>query len=98
MRDKDRRGVLARLARIPGASHLILTKARHPRAAEPEELAQAAAGLEIPMDITSSLPAAFARARALARREDTICVTGSLSVVGEAKAILEKTTVSDLRG
>jgi len=50
------------------------------------------------MDITSSLPAAFARARALARREDTICVTGSLSVVGEAKAILEKTTVSDLRG
>jgi dihydrofolate synthase / folylpolyglutamate synthase len=98
MRDKDRRGVLARLARIPGASHLILTKARHPRAAEPEELAQAAAGLEIPIDITSSLPAAFARARALAHCEDTICVTGSLSVVGEAKAILEKTTVSDLRG
>jgi dihydrofolate synthase / folylpolyglutamate synthase len=98
MRDKDRRGVLARLARIPGASHLILTKAGHPRAAEPEELAQAAAGLGIPIEIISSLPVAFARARALAHREDTIFVTGSLSVVGEAKAILEKTTVSDLRG
>jgi dihydrofolate synthase/folylpolyglutamate synthase len=98
MRDKDRRGVLARLARVPGASHLILTKAMHPRAAEPEELAQDAAGLGIPIEITSSIPAAFASARALANREDTICVTGSLSVVGEAKAILEKTTVSDLRG
>ena len=98
MRDKDRQGVLARLARIPGASHLILTKATHPRAAEPEELAQAAAGLGIPIEITSSISAAFTRAHAFANREDTICVTGSLSVVGEAKAILEKTPVSDLRG
>jgi dihydrofolate synthase / folylpolyglutamate synthase len=98
MRDKDRGAVLARLAGTPGASHLILTKAMHPRAAEPEELAQAAAGLGIPVEIMSSVPAALARARALAHRNDTICVTGSLSVVGEAKAALENTTVSDLRG
>jgi dihydrofolate synthase/folylpolyglutamate synthase len=98
MRDKDREQVLAKLAGIPGASHLILTKAMHPRAAEPEELAQAAAGLGIPVELTSSIPAALARARALAHRDGTICVTGSLAVVGEAKAILENTTVSDLRG
>ena len=98
MRDKDQEQVLARLAGIPGASHLILTKAIHPRAAEPEELAHAAAGLGIPIELMSSIPAALARARALAHRDDTICVTGSLSVVGDAKAILENTTVSDLRG
>ncbi|HEY3197246.1 MAG TPA: folylpolyglutamate synthase/dihydrofolate synthase family protein [Nitrospirales bacterium] len=98
MRDKDREQVLARLAGIPGASHLILTKAMHPRAAEPEELALAAAGLRIPIELLPSIPAALARARGIAHHDDTICVTGSLAVVGEAKAILENATVSDLRG
>jgi dihydrofolate synthase/folylpolyglutamate synthase len=98
MRDKDQEHVLARLAGIPGACHLILAKAMHPRAAEPEELAHATTGLGIPVEIQSSVPAALARARALAHQDDTICITGSLSVVGEAKAILENTTVSDLRG
>jgi dihydrofolate synthase/folylpolyglutamate synthase len=77
---------------------MILTKAMHPRATEPEELAEVAAGLAISHEIASSVPAALTRARALANSEDTICVTGSLAVVGEAKAMLEKTTVSDLRG
>jgi dihydrofolate synthase/folylpolyglutamate synthase len=100
MVDKDRTGVLERLMGIPGATHLILTKALHPRAAESEELAQAARelGLPIKIEMTSSLPVALARARALASRDDTICVTGSLALVGEAKAILENTSVSDLRG
>ena len=98
MRDKDRRGVLSRLARVPALSHVILTKAMHPRAAEPEELAEVVAGLAISHEIASSVPTALIRARALAKSEDTICITGSLAVVGEAKALLEKTTVSDLRG
>jgi dihydrofolate synthase / folylpolyglutamate synthase len=98
MRDKDRRGVLSRLARVPALSHVILTKAMHPRAAEPEELAEVAAGLAISHEIASSVPTALIRARAFAKSEDTICITGSLAVVGEAKALLEKTTVSDLRG
>jgi dihydrofolate synthase / folylpolyglutamate synthase len=97
MRDKDRRGVLSRLTRIPTMSLVILTKAKHPRAAEPEELAEGIAGLSIAHEITSSVPTALVRARSLATSEDTICVTGSLAVVGEAKAMLEKTTVSDLR-
>jgi dihydrofolate synthase/folylpolyglutamate synthase len=41
---------------------------------------------------------AFAYARNLAGPDDTICVTGSLLVVGEVKAVLEGTTVSGLRG
>jgi dihydrofolate synthase/folylpolyglutamate synthase len=98
MRDKDRRGVLSRLSRIPALSHVILTQAVHPRAAEPEELAKVAAGLGVSHEIAPSVPTALTRARALAKREDTICITGSLAVVGEAKAVLEKTTVSDLRG
>ena len=98
MRDKDRRGVLSRLMRIPALSHVILTKSMHPRAAEPEELAEVVAGLAMSHEIASSVPTALTRARALAKSEDTICITGSLAVVGEAKAMLEKTTVSDLRG
>jgi dihydrofolate synthase/folylpolyglutamate synthase len=98
MRDKDRKGVLSRLGRIPVLSHLILTRSMHPRAAEPEELAEVVAALGIPHEISSSVPLALARARTLAKTEDTICITGSLAVVGEAKAMLEKATVSDLRG
>ena len=41
---------------------------------------------------------AFAYARSLAGPDDAVCVTGSLLVVGEAKAVLEGTTVSGLRG
>lgn len=98
MRDKDRIGVLSRLAGIPALGHVILTKAMHPRAAEPEKLAEVVAGLAISHEIASSVQAALARARVLAKSEDTICITGSLAVVGEAKAIMENTTVSDLRG
>jgi len=98
MRDKDRQGVLSQLAAIPGASRLILTKAAHPRAAEPEELARDAESFGLPIELAPTVREAVARARALAAPDDTICVTGSLLVVGEAKAFLEHTTVSDLRG
>jgi dihydrofolate synthase / folylpolyglutamate synthase len=98
MRDKDRLGVLARLATTPGASCFILTKAVHPRAAEPEDLAQDSASLGIPTETAMSVREACARAMTLATADDMICVTGSLLVIGEAKAFLERTTVSDLRG
>jgi dihydrofolate synthase/folylpolyglutamate synthase len=98
MRDKDRRGVLARLAGVPGVHRMILTKADHPRAAEPEVLATDASDLPLAIEVTATVQEGFVRARSLAHPEDLICVTGSLLVVGEAKAILEKTTVSDLKG
>jgi len=98
MRDKDRRGVLAPLAAVPGVSHLVLTRAAHPRAADPQELARDGAGLGIPLVVQPTVGEAFAYARRLAGPDDTICVTGSLLVVGEAKAALDGTIVSGLRG
>jgi len=98
MRDKDRRGILAVLTAVPGVRQLILTRAAHPRAAAPEELAQDAAELGVPVTLKPTVGEALACARALAGEDDTICVTGSLLVAGEAKAMLEGTTVSGLRG
>ncbi len=98
MRDKDRRRVLTVLTAVPGASQLILTRAAHPRAAAPEELARDAADLGVPITVKPTVGEALACARALAGEDDTICVTGSLLVAGEAKAMLEGTTVSGLRG
>jgi dihydrofolate synthase/folylpolyglutamate synthase len=98
MRDKDHKGVLASLMTVPGFSHLVVTRAAHPRAAAPDDLARAAAELGAPVTIRPTVGGAFAHAGTLAKPDDTICVTGSLLVVGEAKAILEGTTVSGLRG
>ena len=98
MRDKDRKGVLSRLAFVPGVSHLVVTSAAHPRAADPQELAHDCEGLGVPVAVRPTVAEAFAHARSLAGPDDTICVTGSLLVVGEAKAVLEGATVSGLRG
>ncbi len=98
MRDKDHRSVLARLTAVPGVAQLIVTRAAHPRAAASEDLARKGADLGVPVLVCPSVGEAFARARALAGPDDTILITGSLLVVGEAKAILDETTVSALRG
>ena len=98
MRDKDRKGVLALLAAVPGVCHLVVTSAAHPRAADPQELARDCEGLGVPVAVRPMVAEAFAYARNLAGPDDTICVTGSLLVVGEVKAVLEGTTVSGLRG
>jgi dihydrofolate synthase/folylpolyglutamate synthase len=75
-----------------------VTRATHPRAADPQDLARDATGLGVPIAVRSTVSEAFAYARTLAGPDDTICVTGSLLVVGEVKALLEGTTVSELRG
>ncbi len=98
MRDKDRKGVLVPLAAVPGVSHLVVTSAAHPRAADPRELARDCEGLGVPVTVRPMVVEAFAYAKNLAGPDDTICVTGSLLVVGEVKAVLEGTTVSGLRG
>ncbi|TRZ99588.1 MAG: bifunctional folylpolyglutamate synthase/dihydrofolate synthase [Nitrospiraceae bacterium] len=98
MRDKDRKGVLSRLAFVPGVRHLVVTSAAHPRATDPQELAYDCEGLGVPVAVRPTVAEAFAHARSLAGPDDTICVTGSLLVVGEAKAVLEGTTVSGLCG
>jgi len=96
MRDKDRRSVLSLF--LPLADELILTQARHPRAATVQELR---ACLPDEMPSVHEVPApmeALALARRLAAPTDLICVTGSLMLVGELKASLGRCELSPIRG
>ena len=83
MSGKDCRAMLEVLA--PHASTLILTRPRSERAASPAELAQLAGR---PARVTDSVEEALRLARDVRRPEETVLVTGSLFVVGEARTLL----------
>lgn len=96
MRDKDRNGFFQELA--PLCDEFIVTEPGLPRAASVDELA---ASLRRPEAVTHRVPLpaeALARARRLAAPEDLICVTGSLMLVGEVKALLRGCGLSPIRG
>ena len=89
MRDKALAEIASAL--FPAAEHLVLTEPRNPRAATVAELLRA-----VPVPPPSSTIAlapssadALAIARAQTPRGGTVCVTGSLYLVGEVKALLE---------
>ncbi|HEX8557552.1 MAG TPA: folylpolyglutamate synthase/dihydrofolate synthase family protein [Pyrinomonadaceae bacterium] len=90
MRDKP----LAEMGRLlfPAARRLVLTRPESPRAAGVEELLRA-----VPVPATSSTIALAPSARdalAVARTQTppggVVCVTGSLYLVGEVKAVVER--------
>jgi dihydrofolate synthase/folylpolyglutamate synthase len=87
-RDKDIEGIAAGL--VPHADQLILTRSAHHRAlADLDALAAAVQPhLRGELAITHSVEEALALARRLARPSDLICLTGSLFVVGAARAAL----------
>ncbi len=96
MRDKHPREFLAPL--LPIVDAVILTQADLPRAST---------GLELRTLLTEAAPAALvaptaADALALAKRgaaqSDLICVTGSLMLVGEIKALFRGCSLSPVRG
>lgn len=64
---------------------LIATRSQHPRAAEPEAVAAAFAVRGVAGETCPTVATALDRARALAGRDDLICVVGSLFVVAEAR-------------
>ncbi|MGQ9573052.1 MAG: bifunctional folylpolyglutamate synthase/dihydrofolate synthase [Dehalococcoidia bacterium] len=64
---------------------LIATRSQHPRAAVPEVVAAAFAAEGVAIEVQPTVEVALARARALAGRDDLICVVGSLFVVAEAR-------------
>ena len=69
----------------PHAKRLILTRARNPRSADPQIL-----GVGFPdAVILASIEDAVSYAREHAAPEATILITGSLYLVGEARAVLE---------
>jgi dihydrofolate synthase / folylpolyglutamate synthase len=87
--DKDVIGMFRHL--LPITSHLILMQAISPRAFSTDQLEQIAhdAGYSGPLETIPAAQEALARAEALASRpDDLICITGSLSVVGEMRGIL----------
>jgi dihydrofolate synthase/folylpolyglutamate synthase len=88
MADKDLRGMLHRLA--PVADHIILTRPRYERAAEPESLREMAGEFANRTELVRSVRQALKRAMTMATSEDLVVVTGSLYFIGEVKEISEE--------
>jgi dihydrofolate synthase/folylpolyglutamate synthase len=88
MADKDLRGMLHKLA--PLAEHIILTRPKYERAAEPESLREMVGQFADRTELIRSVPQALGRAMTLATSEDLVVVTGSLYFIGEVKEIKAK--------
>ncbi|MFH0926690.1 MAG: folylpolyglutamate synthase/dihydrofolate synthase family protein [bacterium] len=92
MRDKNIKGILDIL--LPLAEVVIFTKANINRSATPEELSHILKGSLIlnsqqtQYAIKETIVEAIDYARQLAKKNDLICITGSLFTVGETLAIL----------
>jgi dihydrofolate synthase / folylpolyglutamate synthase len=83
--DKDAAGILAEL--LPGAEGALLTHSRHPRAADPAELAPVAARY-LPASrirVVPTAPEALAQALGRAQPGTVICVAGSLFIASECR-------------
>lgn len=86
LRDKDFKGMIAELTRIPSA--IIFTEPRFARSASVETLESAAGELGSPAATAPSVEEALALAFSEAGERDLVCVTGSHYVVGEARGHL----------
>jgi dihydrofolate synthase/folylpolyglutamate synthase len=84
--DKDIESMVRVL--VPAADRIIITRANHYRAVEPNEVAQAVAKYIHDMDRVTTAPdvaTALDHARAEAKEGDLICATGSLFIVADAR-------------
>jgi dihydrofolate synthase/folylpolyglutamate synthase len=84
--DKDFCGILLELLSL--ADHVIVTKPRYARAMDPSRLAETAQGLYGSVTATESVEDAVRWARQIADEEDLVVITGSLYVVGDARAVI----------
>ncbi len=73
---------------FPLAHKVFVTGLAQPRAVSPEALAALVAHHHVCIQTTANVAEALAAARALASEADVILATGSLFLVGEAKALL----------
>jgi dihydrofolate synthase/folylpolyglutamate synthase len=92
--DKDYRGMIRRLA--PLAHRLIVTRPPDERALAPDVLATEARRWCRRVEVRANPRDAVARARAVARPEDLICVAGSLYLVGAVRPLLTPSKGSGL--
>jgi dihydrofolate synthase/folylpolyglutamate synthase len=70
------------------ADRLVLTASRHPRSRDPAHLLAIARALDVPASVEVSSGPALDLALGGAGPDDAVCVTGSLSLVGEARTHL----------
>ena len=84
--DKDYRGMLSELSRVP--CDVIATQAKSVRSVPLQELVRLAEELGLPCTTIDDVGDAVKAALATARPTDLVCVTGSHYVVGEARNLL----------
>jgi dihydrofolate synthase/folylpolyglutamate synthase len=84
--DKDYRGMLSELARVP--CDVIATQAKSVRSVSPTDLVAAAQEIELPCTAIDDVGDAVKAAITTARPADLVCITGSHYVVGEARTLL----------
>jgi dihydrofolate synthase/folylpolyglutamate synthase len=87
MANKDARGILAPLAPLVRAA--VVTRPPVDRAADPGDVARAAADLPVAVETVADPAVALARARALAPSGSFVLVAGSLYLVGAILGLLE---------
>jgi dihydrofolate synthase/folylpolyglutamate synthase len=96
MRDKDHQRFVEPLHRL--VSEVVLTQADMARSSSVQELREVI-GSQFPLcHVAPSAADALALAKSRATAQDLICVTGSLMLVGEVKALVRGCGLSPLRG
>ena len=75
---------------LPVCSRALITRAKTDRALDPQRLCATAKEILSDVTIIPDVAKAFAHAVDTAAADEAICVAGSLYVVGEAKAAIEK--------
>ncbi|MFA5118673.1 MAG: folylpolyglutamate synthase/dihydrofolate synthase family protein [Candidatus Omnitrophota bacterium] len=87
-RDKDIAGICKAL--VPLSEQVILTRARNNRAAKPQEIYTRMEGLigDGRVRVAVNVKTALSLARKISRHDEVILITGSMFVIGEAKALL----------
>jgi len=96
MRDKDHRGFIEPFQGL--VDEVVLTQAALKRSATVDELLPVVRDLWPQVRTHARVSDALADAKATARPQDVVCVTGSLMLVGEVKALLRGCGLSPLRG
>jgi dihydrofolate synthase/folylpolyglutamate synthase len=85
MEDKSINPILKRL--VPLADHTIFTRPKMDRAASPFALLKSARNISGTAEVIEDVKQAVRTALVRARKDDLICVTGSLFAVGEAREL-----------
>lgn len=96
MRDKDHYGFVRALQGV--VDRVFFTQAEHPRSTSAQDLQRAVGGCLPEALSVTVLGDALSQARCVAGHDDIICVTGSLMLIGEVKALLRGCGLSPLRG